>query len=256
MALLLKQRIVQVQDFYLLLFEALRGVVRRPLYLIDIVDQMAYAGSGSLLIVSMVMLFVGMALSLQISAEFALLGLGMYTGQVVGISIVSEIGPVVVALVFAGRSGAGMASELGTMKLQNQVDTLRVFGIDPIKKLVTPRIVSAALMVPALTIIGDFVSLLGGAYIAVFVSHQSQTVYWNAVRVIFVNRYILPGLIKPFLFGLVIATMSCYMGFTTRGGAVGLKNATTQAFVASTIFIIVTDFVVTRIILLLLGFGS
>jgi phospholipid/cholesterol/gamma-HCH transport system permease protein len=251
-----KQRIEQVQDFYLLFFEALRGGLRRPLYIIDIVDQMAYAGSGSFVIVFLVMLFVGMALSLQISAEFAMLGMGMYTGQVVGIAIVSEIGPVVVALVFAGRSGSGMASELGTMMLQNQVDTLRVFGIDPIKKLVTPRIAAAALMVPALTIIGDFVSLLGGAYIAVFVSHQSHTVYWNAVRVIFVNRYVLPGLIKPFLFGLVIASMSCYMGLTTRGGAVGLKNATTQAFVASSVFIIVIDFVVTRIILLLLGFGS
>src|SRR5512137_152835 len=96
-----------------------------------------------------------------------------YTGKIVGISVIRELGPVVAALVFTGRVGAGMASELGSMVLGHQVDTLRVFGVDPVKKLVTPRIVSSLIMLPALTVIGDATSILGGYYIARFVSHQS-----------------------------------------------------------------------------------
>jgi phospholipid/cholesterol/gamma-HCH transport system permease protein len=216
---------------------------------------MDYAGAGSFFIVILVSLFVGMALSLQLAAELSVLGLKMYTGKVVGISIIREIGPVTAALVFTGRVGSGIASELGSMVLGHQVDTLRVFGVDPIKKLVTPRMLSAILMLPALTIIGDAASLFGGYYIAVFVSQQSGHVYWSSVRDVLIFENVFAGSVKPFIFGFLIASISSYMGLSTKGGAIGLRSATTRAVVLSIIMIIIADFILTRILLYVLGFS-
>jgi phospholipid/cholesterol/gamma-HCH transport system permease protein len=254
-ALKIKNLIIDLQDFYLLSFHGLLGIIKKPFYLKDTIEQMDYAGAGSSLIIFLVSLFIGMALSLQLSAELSILGLKMYTGRVVGFSVIREIGPVTAALVFAGRVGAGMASELGSMILGHQVDTLRVFGVDPIKRLVTPRIISSLIMLPALTIIGDAVSLFGGYYIAVFVSHQSGTYYWSSIQDILTFENVFAGSIKPFLFGYLIACISCYMGLSTKGGAIGLRRSTTRAVVTSMIVIIVSDFMLTRILLYVLGFS-
>jgi phospholipid/cholesterol/gamma-HCH transport system permease protein len=229
--------------------------VRKPFYFKDLIEQMDYAGAGSLSIVLIVSLFLGMALSLQLSAELSTVGLKMYTGNIVGISIIREMGPVVTALIFAGRVGSGMASELGSMILGHQVDTLRVFGVDPLKKLVAPRVLSSIIMLPTLTIIGDAVSILGGYFIAVYVSHQSGTVYWSSIRAVFDYENVVAGSVKPFIFGYLIATISCYMGLSTKGGAIGLRRTTTRAVVASFIMIIVADFILTRILLYVLGFS-
>lgn len=252
---ILKVILLELQNFYTLVFKSLFTFFKRPFYLRDLLEQMDYAGAGTLIIVILVALFIGMALSLQIAAEFSILGMQMYTGRVVGISIISEIGPVASALVFAGRAGSGMASELGTMVLRHQVDTLRVFGIDPVRKLFTPRIVGSILMLPALTVIADFVSLLGGFYIFSVVNNQSGTVYWDSIRLILTPQYIFSGTLKPFIFGLIISAVSCYTGFSTRGGAVGLKSSTTRAFVISTVFIIISDFIMTKIILFTFGYS-
>src|SRR4030067_890710 len=251
----LKNLIKDLQDFYLLSFHGLLGIIKKPFYLKDTIEQMDYAGAGSSLIIFLVFLFIGMALSLQLSAELSILGLKMYTGRVVGISVIREIGPVAAALVFAGRVGAGMASELGSMILGHQVDTLRVFGVDPLKRLVTPRIISSLIMLPALTIIGDAVSLFGGYYISGFVSHQSGTYYWSSIQDILTFENVFAGSVKPFLFGYLIACISCYMGLSTKGGAIGLRRATTRAVVTSMIVIIVSDFMLTRILLYVLGFS-
>jgi phospholipid/cholesterol/gamma-HCH transport system permease protein len=216
---------------------------------------MDYAGTGSLIIVLLVSLFIGMALSLQLAAELSGMGLKMYIGKIVGVSIIREIGPVMTGLVFAGRVGSGMVSELGSMILGHQVDTLRVFGVDPLKKLVAPRILSSLIMLPALTFVGDAVSMLGGYYIAVYVSHQSSAVYWSSIRGVINLENVLSGFIKPFVFGYLIACISCYTGLSTKGGALGLRRSTTRAVVASFIMIIVADFILTRILLYVLGFS-
>jgi len=242
-----------LQNFYHLAVEAPLGILRRPFYFREIVEQMDYMGTGSLFIVFLVSLFIGMALSLQISAELASLGLKMYTGKIVGVAIIREIGPVAVALVFAGREGSGMASELGSMILGHQVDILRVHGVNPVKKLVTPRVLSAILILPILTVVGDAVSLFGGYYISVFASHQSGSFYWSQIKDIMTFQNIFSGLSKPFIFGYLIATISCYMGFSARGGARGLRKSTTTAVVISMIMIIVSDFMLTRILLYVLG---
>jgi phospholipid/cholesterol/gamma-HCH transport system permease protein len=251
----IKELTGELQDFYLLSFHGLLGIVRKPFYMRDVVEQMDYAGAGSFFIIILVSLFVGMALSLQLAAELSVLGLKMYTGKVVGISIIRELGPVAAALVFTGRVGSGMASELGSMVLGHQVDTLRVFGVDPVKKLVTPRILSALVMLPALTIVGDAASLLGGYYIAVFVSHQSGNVYWSSIRDVLIFENVFSGSVKPFIFGFLIASISCYMGLSTKGGAIGLRSTTTRAVVLSIVMIIVADFVLTRTLLYVLGFS-
>lgn len=249
----IKETIKRLQDFYILSIVSPLNIFHRPFYIRDIIEQMDYAGTGSFFIVFLVSLFIGMALSLQVSAELADLGLKMYTGRIVGLSIIREIGPVAIALSYAGRVGSGMASELGSMMLGHQVDILRVHGVSPIKKLVTPRVISSIIMLPVLTIIGDAVSLLGGYYIAVFVSHQSGTFYWSQIRDIMIFENIFSGIAKPFIFGYLISCISCYTGLSTRGGARGLRRATTTAVVISTIMIIVSDFMLTRILFYLLG---
>lgn len=246
---------LELDSYYRMSARGITAVFRPPIYFRDFIEQMDYVGSGTLFIVLLVALFIGMALSLQISAEFAILGLRMYTGRVVGISIISEIGPVASALVFAGRAGSGMASELGTMALGHQVDTLRVFGIDPYRKLISPRIIGSVIMLPALTIIADMTSLLGGYYITSVVNNQSSAVYWDSIRVAMQPQYIAAGSIKPFVFGFIISSLSCYTGFTTHGGAAGLKASTTRAFVLSTILIIISDFVVTKLVLFAFGYS-
>lgn len=248
-----RDTISRLQDFYILSAKATLGIVRRPRYFREIIEQMDYMGMGSLFIVFLVSLFIGMALSLQISAELSEMGLKMYTGKIVGLSIIREIGPVAIALSFAGRVGSGMASEIGSMILGHQVDIMRVHGVNPVKKLVTPRVISAVIMLPALTIIGDAASLFGGYYISVFVSHQSGAFYWSQIKDIMDFENIFAGVTKPFIFGYLIACISCYMGLSTRGGARGLRQATTSAVVYSTIMIIVSDFLLTRVLLIVWG---
>jgi phospholipid/cholesterol/gamma-HCH transport system permease protein len=249
----LKDAISKLESFYALSIMASISPFRRPFYGREILEQMDYVGVGSLLIVFLVSLFIGMALSLQISAQLSKLGLKIYTGRVVGLSIIREMGPVAIALTFAGRIGSGMASEIGSMVLGHQIDVLRVHGVNPIKKLVSPRVMAAFVMLPALTIIGDIVALGGGYSIAVLESNQSGPFYWSQIRDTLDLESVISGVLKPLIFGYLIACIGCYMGLSTRGGARGLRRATTSAVVLCTIVIIVTDFMLTK--LLLFAFG-
>jgi len=249
----LKDALAKLQDYYILAIKAPFGIFRKPFYFKETIEQMDYGGSGSFFIVFLVSLFIGMALSLQTSAELAEMGLKMYTGRVVGLSIIKEIGPVAIALSFAGRVGSGMASEIGSMTLGHQVDILRVHGVSPIKKLVSPRVISSIIMLPVLTVIGDAVALIGGYIVAVTAANQSGSVYWSQIKQIMEFTTIFSGVIKPFIFGFLISTISCYMGLSTRGGARGLRKSTTEAVVYSTIMIIVSDFMVTKILIIALG---
>jgi phospholipid/cholesterol/gamma-HCH transport system permease protein len=211
------RQISESQDSYVLSGRSLSALPRRPFYLGDTIEQMDYTGAGSLPIILIASVFVGMALSLQLETQLAFMGLENYTGRVVAMAVIREIGLIIVALVYAGRVGSRMTSELGSMVLDHQVDTLRVFGVDPVKKLVIPRMLSTVAMLPALTIIGDTASLLGRYYIAVYMSHLSGSTYWLSVRTVLSFGYVFPGIIKPFVFGYLIACISCHMGLATRG---------------------------------------
>lgn len=250
-----KENIYSLQNFYSLCINSIIKFFKKPFYLDDIIEQMEYAGYSSVFIVSLVCLFVGMALSLQLSAELSDLGLKMYTGKIVGIAVIREIGPLVTALVFIGRVGAGQAAEIGSMILGHQIDTLRVYGIDPIKKVVIPRVFASVIMLPCLTIIGDLICLFGGYYIAVFVSNQSGSFYWSSIIRELTFENVFSGSVKPFIFGYLIACISCFYGLTTRGGAKGLRTSTTKAVVTSIVVVIAMDFILTRILLYALGFS-
>lgn len=243
--------IARLQDFYILSVAAPVVALKRPYYFREILDQMDYAGPGSFLITFLVALFIGMALSLQTSAELAAFGFNLYTGKIVGVSIIREIGPVAVALGFAGRVGSGMTSELASMALGHQIDVIRVFGVDVAKKLVAPRIIGSVIMLPLLTVIGDAVAIAGGYFIAVFTFHQSGTLYLSQIKEIITVENFITGTVKPFVFGYVIAVISCYMGLSAHGGAKGLRTATTNAVVFSIVTTIAMDFILGRVLLLI-----
>lgn len=205
-------------------------------------------GVGSLYLVVLTGIFAGQGFALAFSVELADFGAKNYLGRIMAIAIIRELGPVLAGLMIASRVAAGITAELGAMKSSNQIDAMVAFGVDPMKKLVVPRLLALMVMVPALTIVCDLISLLGGWVIAKFIAHITTTVYWSAVRerLIFGNLFI--GLLKPVIFSFIIAFIACYKGFTAEGGTKGVGRATTQSVVLASITILIVNFFVTKIV--------
>jgi phospholipid/cholesterol/gamma-HCH transport system permease protein len=165
--------------------------------------------------------------------------------------MVRELGPVLTALMVTGRVGSGMAAELGSMVVTQQIDALRVLGTDPIRKLVAPRLLAGLVMVPILTIISDTLGIFGGALISVFSLELSWEYYWRSVGGALVVNDLAMGLSKPVLFGFLISSVGCYMGLTTTGGTQGVGLATTRSVVVASVLILSTDFFMTKILLMI-----
>jgi phospholipid/cholesterol/gamma-HCH transport system permease protein len=208
--------------------------------------QMDIIGVGSLPIVVLVGFFSGAVMGLQMSRALSQYGATGQIGQIVAITLVRELGPVLSSLLVAGRNASGMASELGSMKVTEQIDAMRALGTDPVQKLVTPRVVATSVMLPLLTIIADFVGLIGGFLIAYFLLNQTADQYWSSAWRALVWNDLAQGLLKPFVFALVISLVGCYYGMQTRGGTQGVGRATTQAVVVASIWIFVLTFFITR----------
>jgi phospholipid/cholesterol/gamma-HCH transport system permease protein len=242
----LKPPIAAFQDFIFLSGRALRNVVRTPHYTGDILMQMDIIGVGSLPIVILVGFFSGAVMGLQMSRALAQYGATGQMGQIVAITLVRELGPVLSSLLVAGRNASGMASELGSMKVTEQIDAMRALGTDPIQKLVTPRVIATCVTLPLLTIIADFVGLIGGFLIAYFLLNQTADQYWSTAWRSLVWNDLAQGLLKPFAFAMVISLVGCYYGMQTRGGTQGVGRATTQAVVVASIWIFVLTFFITR----------
>jgi phospholipid/cholesterol/gamma-HCH transport system permease protein len=249
----IKLLVLEAQDLAILSFQTLTGIFKRPHYLADTVEQMDILGVGSLTIVVLTGLFAGMAMALQLSVELAVYGAEIHLGKAVTVAIVREMGPVLTALMVAGRVCSGIAAELGAMKVGQQIDALRVIGVDPAKKLVIPRLLSVLVMLPVLTIISDAIATLGGYVISMLVSHQSSPVYWSSVGQAFTFKNFLGGLIKPFVFGYIIAMVGCYFGLQTAGGTRGVGKAATHAVVTASILVLVSNFLITKLVISLLG---
>ena len=168
------------------------------------------------------------------------------------ISIIRELGPVLAGLMIAARVAAGITAEIGAMKSTDQIDAMVAFGIDPIRKLVVPRLIALIIMVPALTVLCDAIAIFGGYVIAVFIAHITATTYWSAVkeRLIFGNLFI--GIFKPIVFSFVIGFISTYFGFTSEGGTKGVGRATTNSVVVTSITILVMNFFITKVVFSLL----
>jgi phospholipid/cholesterol/gamma-HCH transport system permease protein len=219
-----------------------------PHYGTDVITQMDRIGVGSLPIVVLTGFFSGAVMALQMSRALQQYGATGEVGRIVAVSLVRELGPVLTALLVAGRNASGIASELGSMKVTEQIDAMRALGTDPIQKLVTPRLIACAVMLPALTVIADFVGLFGGAMVAgPLLQLVTRTQYWNSAYQSIEYNDIAQGLLKPFSFAIIIALVGCFYGLRTTGGTQGVGRATTQAVVVASVWIFIVDFFITRV---------
>jgi len=243
-------RILQnVQDFTLLVAKVISNLFSRPRYLTDTYTQMDAIGVSSIPIVLMTGFFAGAVLSLQTASSLKAFGAVNLTGQLVALSLVREMGPVLIALMVAGRIGSGIASELGSMVVTEQIDAMRALGTDPTKKLVTPRVVATTTMLPLLTVAGDLFGLIGGWIISLNVLQLNTNLYWSEALRSLTYLDALEGLLKPLVFGFIIGMVGCYMGISTKGGTRGVGKATTTSVVAASILVIISDFFISKIIL-------
>lgn len=256
-----KRAALGVQQYSVLTAKTVSYMFARPFYWRDTIKQMEVIGVGSLGIVLLTGLFTGMVLALQSSVEMRRFGAEIYVGRLVGLSAVRELGPVLTALVVAGRAGAGIAAQLGSMKVTEQIDALNVIGTDPIKKLVTPRLIAGLIMVPVLTVITDAVAILGGLLIAtvkldlttdLYMRGVYQTLGQSGFILGIIPKDVLAGLIKPFFFGGIIAMTGCYYGLQTRGGTEGVGLSTTRAVVTASILILAVDYFLTQLLITVL----
>ena len=253
-----KRGVQSVQEFFALAGKALGFIFVKPFYTADLFQQMDIIGVGSLGIVLLTGFFTGMVLALQSSVQLAALGQTALIGKLIAGSMVRELGPVLAGLMVAGRVGSGIAAQLGSMRVTEQIDALNTLGTDPIKKLVTPRVLASLIMLPLLTVINDFVGIFGGSIIAKFYLGLPTSFYWRTVfeQILsggFTLRYIpndfIQGLIKPFVFGGIISIIACYHGLKTTGGTEGVGLATTKTVVAASTLILVVDYFLTQVIL-------
>src|SRR5437762_5879052 len=244
-----KAAVKEVQDVSSLAAKAFASMFRRPFYVRDILTQMDIVGVGSLTVVMLTGFFTGAVLTLQSSKTLTTFGAVAFTGGLVSVSLVRELGPVLASLMVAGRVGSGMASELGSMLVTEQINAMRALGTDPIKKLVVPRLLATVAMMPVLTIVADTLGIVGGLTIAVFVLRISSTLYlsraWDGLS----YMDLFGGLLKPLVFGAIVSVVGCRCGLRTYGGTQGVGRSTTQAVVASSIMILIFNLILTRIIL-------
>lgn len=246
----LKHAALETQEYVRLLGAAFRGFTSRPIYRHDIIEQFDALGVGSLTVVLLTGLFTGAALASQSGLTLDQFGARPVVGRLVSASMVKELGPVLTALMLTGRIGSGIAAELGSMVVTDQINALRALGTDPIRKLVVPRVLSGLLMTPLLTIISDFVGILGGWVVARFQLQVASALYWSSVTDALYVQDLYQGLIKPFVFGFVMVTIACHVGLRTTGGTQGVGRATTVAVVAGSVAVIAADFFVGQILVL------
>src|SRR5579872_2369672 len=244
-----KDKVQTVQDYALFCVQAVANLFRKPLYISDMVRQADAIGVGSLPIVVLTGFFTGAVLAVQASNTLERFGSITLVGQLVSLSMVRELGPVLTSLMVAGRNSSGMASELGSMVVTEQIDAMRALGTDPMKKLVTPRVVATVFMLFFLTIISDLLGLFGGAVVSAGLFGLDWRQYWSTAWQILVFQDVFMGLVKPLFFGFVIATIGCYYGMTARGGTQGVGRATTQVVVASSVLILIVDLVITKLLM-------
>jgi phospholipid/cholesterol/gamma-HCH transport system permease protein len=248
------KRYVQiVQDYSFLAARAVAALFTPPIYVNDLLEQMDIIGIGSLPIVLLTGVFIGAVMVLQTASQFERFGETALTGDVVSLALVRELGPAITGLLVAGRNASGMASELGSMLVTEQVDAMRAMGTDPNRKLVAPRVLATVCVLPLLTAMADFVGLIGGFVIAYFTLRIGRVEFWTRAINALQFSDLMQGMAKPVVFGFLLATVGCYKGLTVRGGTEGVGRATTQAVVISSVLILITDFFLTKVSLFLAG---
>jgi len=247
-----KGAVLEVQEYVRLQGQTLRGVFSRPFYFHDVVEQFDAIGIGSLTVVLLTGFFTGAVLALQSGVTLDQFGARPFVGRLVSASMIKELGPVLTGLMLAGRIGSGIAAELGSMVVTDQINALRALGTDPVRKLVVPRVLAGFFMAPVLTVISDTVGILGGWLIAVYQLRVASSLYWTSITDALYVQDAWMGIIKPFILGYVIVTIGCFVGLRTTGGTQGVGRSTTNAVVAASVAVIAVDFFVTRLLFTLL----
>ena len=247
----LKKPVLEVQEYCRLLARVARGLVTPPIYARDIVEQLDAIGVGSLVVVVLTGAFTGMVLALQSGLTLDQFGGRGIIGKLVSASMVKELGPVLTALIVAGRVGSGIAAELGSMTVTDQIAALRSLGTDPIRKLVIPRVVAGTVMLPVLVVVADAVGMFGGSIISATQLQVATSVYWNNVVQGLYIEDVWMGLIKPVVLGFVITSIACHVGLRTTGGTQGVGQSTTRAVVVASVSVLAVDFLVTKLLIAL-----
>jgi phospholipid/cholesterol/gamma-HCH transport system permease protein len=244
----LKRTILEVQEYGKLVGAFFRAAVSPPFYRYDIIEQFDAVGVASLTVVLLTGFFTGAVLALQSGQTLDQFGARPVVGRLVSASMVKELGPVLTGLMLTGRIGSGIAAELGSMMVTDQINALRALGTDPIRKLVVPRMLAGIFMAPVLTVISDFVGIVGGWMVARFQLQVASGLYWSSITEGLYMQDVWMGLMKPFILGFVIVSIACHVGLQTTGGTQGVGKATTNSVVAGSVAVIAVDFFVTRIL--------
>jgi phospholipid/cholesterol/gamma-HCH transport system permease protein len=246
-----KQFVLAVQDYSLFAWRAFMNLFHPPIYWPDFLIQSDIVGFGSSPIVLMSGFFTGGVLALQSAATLSAFGATAVTGRFVSTTMIRELGPVLTGIMVAGRNASSMASELGSMVVTEQIDAMRALGVDPMRKLVTPRIFATIAMLFFLTIVADAFGIMGGAFVTIFMNHQDGTQYFSEAWEFLRYPDIVQGLVKPLFSGYIIASIGCFYGMRTSGGTEGVGRSTIQAVVYASVFIIIVDFLLTQVLLYL-----
>ena len=247
-----KAAVLEMQEYVRLTAAVGRALVTRPFYPRDIVEQFDEIGVGSLTVVLLTGAFTGAVLALQSGLTLDQFGARSMVGRLVSASMVKELGPVLTALMVTGRVGSGIAAELGSMVVTEQISALRALGTDPIRKLVLPRMLAGLIMVPVLTAISVGVGMVGGALVSILQLKVAWSIYWNEVVAGLYMQDIWMGVIKPFALGFVIVSIGCHVGMRTTGGTQGVGRATTNAVVAGSVAVLAVNFFVTKLLIVLM----
>ena len=248
----LKSAALEAQEYARLTAESIIGLFTPPVYRHDIVEQLDELGFGSLTVVMLSGLFTGAALALNTGQTLDQFGARPVVGRLISASMIKELGPVLTALMLTGRIGSGIAAELGSMVVTDQINALRALGTDPVRKLVVPRMIAGFVMTPILTVISDFVGIFGGWIVARFILQVNSGLYWSSVTKGLYLEDAWMGIIKPFVFGFIIVTIACHVGLRTTGGTAGVGKSTTTAVVIGSVAVIAADFFVTQVLMSLL----
>ncbi|MDO9529519.1 MAG: ABC transporter permease [Syntrophales bacterium] len=241
------QNVEEMGKLLLLFISVLSWMIRPPLKLRNIFKQMEFVGVKSIFVVVLTGTFTGMVLALQGYHGFRMFSAESLVGSTVALGMTRELGPVLTSLMVTARAGSAMAAELGTMRVTEQIDALSVMATNPVKHLIVPRVIAGVIMVPVLTIVSDFVGILGGYFVGVVLLNINSGIFVkNITRYVGLDD-IYNGLIKAAVFGLILSLVGCYKGFNTSGGAEGVGKATTEAVVLASITILVSDYFLTAI---------
>lgn len=247
-----KSPLFDVQDFVILSVQAVRATFTRPFYARDLVEHLDGIGVGSLTVVLLTGLFTGAVLALQSGITLDQFGARPLVGRLVSAAMIKELGPVLTALMVAGRVGSGVAAELGSMVVTEQINALRALGTDPVRKLVVPRVLAGVMMVPVLSVVADATGVLGGWLIARWELNVASSVYWNSIVEGLVIQDAWMALVKPLFLGYIVVAIGCHVGLNVTGGTQGVGRGATKAVVSASVAVLALDFFITKLMVFLL----